>query len=126
MAYRERGTIQPDIPSIEDPEEAQEYIQQLLEKGERPIVTVPGQFEQELQNGLQPHSSWLTNERIIAGTIGREPYLPSGEEGERIKVRIRGDVARQVVPRFTGPDKKFHGVVAFLGPIPRESIEVVN
>ena len=125
MKYRER-IIQTDNISIKDPEEAREYIGQLLERGESPIVTVPKQFEQELQNGLKPHSSWLVNERIIAGTIGREPYLPSGEKEERIMVRIRGDIAHQVVPRFTGPDKKFHGVVAFLGSIPKESIEIVH
>lgn len=107
---------------IEDIDEAREFIEELFEKGERPIVTVKEKWVDLLRAGLRPHSSWIDGFDEVVGTYGRDPYLPEGEK--RVRVRVNGIDIKQIEPRFTGKDKKFHGVVILKGPIQPEHIEV--
>ena len=111
------------FPSIEDISEAEEFIEQLFEKGDRPIVTVPTQYAEAIKEGLQARTSWIPDLKVIAATFGRDPFLP--EDEERVTVRVNINNHEYIKPRFTGPDKKFHGVVTIEGPIPSENIEVL-
>lgn len=110
------------IPEIEDVDDAREYISEMLEHGERPIVTVPKRYEMALSQGLKPHTTWIDGLDIIAGTLGRPPYLPGGEE--RIMVKIKSVQQEQIQPRFTGNPAKFRGVVVITGPVTPENLEV--
>ena len=107
--------------SISDIEEAKEVIREALERGEYPIISVPVQYVDAVKKGIKPHSTWI-GEKIIAGTILREPYSPSNEERVFFRIKTTPD---KVLPRFTGPDKKFYGVVVFKGPIEPDQIEPV-
>lgn len=111
------------FPSIDDPEEAQEYILNLFEQGERPIVSIPKEYAHYLQEGLAEQASWIPELKIITGTFGRDPYNPDAEE--RLFARVSNITPEQIHPRFTGPDTKFHGVVIINGPIPPDAIEVL-
>jgi len=106
--------------SIEDPEEARAFIKELFDRGERPIVTIPEEYETALRRGLEPHTTWIPGFNMIAGTIGREPY----RQEKRVTVRLTNIDVSQVSPRFTGPDKRFHGVVLIEGPIDPGAIEI--
>ena len=103
--------------------EAEEALWNLFEQGMLPVVTVQKKYLNFLKKGLRKSSSWI-GENIIAGTIGRDPYLPSGEE--RVLVKIKVSSPEQLEPRLTGEDRKFHGVVAFRGPIEPEQLEIVQ
>lgn len=106
--------------SIEDPEEARDFIKSHLESGDLPVVTIPKEYLQYLKNGLSPHTTWI-GEPLIAGTIGRAPYLPPGEERAIVKIqKINPD---QIDPRFTGSDHAFHGVVVFKGYIKPDQLQ---
>lgn len=111
-----------EFVSISDPEEAKEYIAELWKKGERPIVTVPIQYSEALKSGIRAHQTWIPGLEVIAATIGRRPYMPKDEE--RIEVEINGISLDRIIPRFTGPDKAFHGVVALQGPINPEEMTI--
>jgi len=119
-----RGKIETPFFTAEDKDEIGEYIHGLFEKGERPVVTVPVQYIDTLKKGLESHTTWIFGFNAIAGTFGREPYLPEGEE--RVIVKINKIDETQVRPRFTGPQKAFQGVVILDGPIPPEAIEIIN
>ncbi len=106
--------------SIEDISEAEKFIREAFEKGERPVVTVPREYADALANGLRPHATWIPWFQMIVGTLGRTPYHLEG----RIVVRITNISTDRIRPRFTGPDKKFHGVVAIDGPIAPDAIEI--
>lgn len=111
------------IPSIDNSEQAMTFIKELLEKGERPIVTVPEKYSEALKTGLKPKTSWIPGLEVIAATLGRSPHLPENEK--RLLVKIKDISPEQIIPRFTGPDKKFHGVVVLDGPISPDSIEIL-
>jgi len=113
-----------DPVTIDEIEEAEEFIQNIIESGFCPVVTVPKQYEEELKKGLAPQTTWIPGVEVIAGTIARRPYLPKGEE--RIIVRIEGIPHKHVVPRFTGEDHKFHGIVVLKGPIAPESMKLIQ
>ncbi len=117
--------IQSENISISDPEEAREFVYTLIEQGEVPCVSVPEKYLAALQKGLMAYSSWIPGMNAIVGTLGRKPYLPNSEEGKRVLVRIKKIDPHNIQPRFTGPDKSFHGVVLLDGPIPPEDLEVV-
>jgi len=109
---------------ITDPEDAREYIHELLEKGERPIVSVPQEYADALAKGLVAHATWIPDFSAVVGTLGRNPYTPTGEE--RVLLKIEIDNERQLEPRFTGPSHSYQGVVMFRGPIPAEKITRLN
>ena len=103
-------------------ERARDVVRNLIEQGEKPLVTVPRQYVPMLKNGIRESSSWIGG-NIIAGTIGRAPYMPPGED--RVMLRVAVKSADQLEPRMTGPDQSFHGVIVFHGPINSEQIEVL-
>ena len=107
---------------IEDYDEAMDFIKQTIEKEEWPIISVPQKYRQAVKQGIKPHSTWI-GEEIIAGTISRTPYNPEDEKRRCFKIKVS---PQQIEPRFTGPDKKFHGVILFKGPIqPEAMLEVL-
>ena len=108
---------------IEDPEEAKQFIRERMEDaGEMPTVTVPIEYAEAARQGIKPHTTWIFD-AIIAGTLGRDPYQPNNLPRATFRIRAR---VEDVIPRFTGPDRHFHGVVIFKGTIPPELIEEVN
>ncbi|MBI4692271.1 MAG: hypothetical protein HY773_02440 [Candidatus Terrybacteria bacterium] len=111
---------QKEIIDIEDVEEAKNFIRKAIEQGELPIITVPLKYAEVARKGIASFATWI-GESITAGTISREPYIPKGEERVIFKITV---LPEQVEPRFTGPDKHFHGVVVFRGPISPESLEL--
>lgn len=107
---------------IESLEEANAWIRMIFNNGERPIVTVPREYLDDLKKeGLTERPTWIPGFNIIAGTLGRNPYR---EEG-RIKVRVIGIGIDQIEPRFT-VDNKFNGVVRIKGPISPNSLEIME
>ena len=109
-----------EIDSITDAESARERIHELFEKGERPVISIPQQYSDALNKGLVAHASWIPGFSAIVGTLGREPYMPAGED--RILVKIDIDNEEQIDPRFTGPSHSYQGIVMLHGPIPAENI----
>lgn len=128
--------LQPTTPNqeqniwasgISDPEQAQKFIDELIDKGERPYVSIPKQYiSSVLEEGLKPHATWVPGFRKIVGTLGREPFEPDFPKEERVVVRIKEIDKDKIHPRFTGPDKSFHGVVIFDGPIDPNSVELLD
>ena len=113
-----------EILSIEDPEDAREFIIEKYKEGERPIVSVPKRYLSNLEEGLKEYSTWIENLRLICGTFGREPYLPEGEERVVVKVEVEPD---HIEPRFTGgPKAMFHGVAVLRGPISQNALEILG
>ena len=94
---------------IEDSGDAQEFIRDAIEAGTFPIISVPKQYADAARKGLKAHTTWI-GEKYLVGTIGRDPYLPDGEERCLFRIMIRPE---QVAPRFTSADHHFHGVVIF-------------
>ena len=85
---------------------------------------MPRKFEKSLQKGLEAHASWIPNVTILAGTMSRDVYIPEGED--RVIVEVVDIKEEQIPPRFTGDDHASHGVVVLEGPIPKESIRIIN
>lgn len=102
---------------------ARDQVRLWLEQGIMPVITVPRQYVPALKNGIRESSSWIGG-NIIAGTIGRDPYMPSGED--RVMLRVSINAPEQLEPRMTGPDRSFHGVVVFHGPIMSNQIEILS
>ena len=107
-------------PFIEDLMEAEVFIHEKWEEGERPVVTVPKTYLSSLENGLKAHTTWIPGTEVIAGTFAREPYLP-GDDRVMVTVDVSPDHIR---PRLTGPQKAFQGVVVIEGPVPPEAITI--
>jgi len=103
---------------------AHERIRELYSQGVRPIVTVPREYAHVLAYGLKEHSTWIPGLDAIVGTIGRDPYLPSGSD--RVIVEVDPETADRIKPRFTGPRRSFDGVVVLEGPIPPERLRIVS
>lgn len=95
--------------NIENFDDAQEFIHDAIEAGNFPIISVPKQYADAARKGLKAHTTWI-GEKYLVGTIGRDPYFPQGEERCLFRINIH---AEQVMPRFTGSDRHFHGVVVF-------------
>lgn len=118
--YSPRESSPFEFEPTNDPEEAREIIAEMLEKGFRPVVTVPKEYADSLQNGLKAHATWIPNFNVIAGTLGRDAY----QADDRIVVQIDQIPHTAVHPRFTGPNKTFQGVVIIDGPILPEQISI--
>jgi len=111
----------PEEVAIVDPEDAEDYISQLYERGERPVISVPKEYEAALRTGLRARASWITGLSLLVGTMGRNPYLPGSQD--RVFARLK-DISRSAIhARFTGPDKAFHGVIVLDGPIMSDQFE---
>lgn len=122
--YPENQYAHKEKLNISDPEEARDFVFAMIERGEVPCVSVPEEYLSALQKGLVAHASWIPGMNAIVGTLGRKPYMPNKENERRVVVRIKKINPQNIQPRFTGPDKAFHGVVVIDGPIPPENIEV--
>ena len=94
MAYFERRGIDTrrveQMIDIESPEDARDFIKEHIESSIFPVISVPEEYVAAAKNGIQPHTTWI-GEQIIAGTIGREPYMPSSETRHLFSVRIPAD-----------------------------------
>lgn len=113
---------EPDSIDIEDPETAREFIRQRMEKdGDLPTVTVPMEYAEEARKGIVPHTTWIYD-ALIAGTLGKKPYMPDNSPRALFRIKAKPE---DVMPRFTGPDKHFHGVVVFKKPIAPDLLEEV-
>lgn len=95
---------------VEGQAEAKEAIAALLRAGERPKITVLKEFLKDImeRGGLMEKETHIPGFVALIGTLGREAYKT---EGRVIFEVINPDV--RIEPRFTGKDKKFHGVVYF-------------
>lgn len=118
----ENESISPPFEIISS-KEASAFIDDLYEKGIRPIVTVPKKYLIYLKEGLRPYTTWI-GIPLIAATFGREPYTTISEE--RVEVLVHGIKREQIKPRFTGPNNAFSGVVVLDPPIPPESISYTS
>lgn len=109
---------------IDDIESAREFIREQMEiNGTLPTITVPVEYADSARKGIIPHTTWIYD-AIIAGMLGREPYLPENDS-PRVTFRIKAK-PDDVAPRFTGPDKHFHGVVIFKKPISPDLLEELS
>jgi hypothetical protein len=120
---KEKG-YEPEVETIdiEDLETAREFIRECMEiKGDLPLVTVPIEYAEEARNGIKPHTTWIYD-ALIAGMLGRKPYMPGDVPRAVFRVKTKPE---DVAPRFTGPDKHFHGVVIFKKPIPPDLLEEI-
>lgn len=107
-----------------DKEEAEEWIEILLNHGIQPILTCPREYWEEIKKGpgISAKESWIPGFKNIAGTLGIQPYH---QEKDRItlKIKARPD---ELEPRITGKKPTFYGIVGFKkGFIPLENIEVI-
>lgn len=102
--------------------DAEELLEEMLQKGERPIVTFPRDLLSKVQtHGLQPRKSWIPGFEKVVGTLGIPPYR---DNPDRVTVRILIDDPKTLQPRMTGTDMKFHGVVVFNTPVSPSQIEL--
>ena len=87
-------------------------------------ITVPLEYEHTIRrDGLVAGVTW-NGQKILAGTVGRPPYFPGGTRRIHCRVKVR---LNEVLPRLTGPDDEFSGVVVFASTnIPASRIEIVN
>jgi len=104
--------------------EAESFIRNLFEMGERPIVTLPRKFMAMVQRGLREHATWDPDVQCIAGTFGTAPYCPADDD--RVLLILQGIRLSQIHPRATGPDRQFHGTVMIDGPISPDQFEIIE
>ncbi len=81
-----------------------------LRAQEDPVITIPIEHLDTIlsQGSIQAQPSW-TGHRLLVGTLGTPP-AQFGQERFQVRVINRAILAS---PRATGPDRSFHGVVAF-------------
>ena len=94
-----------------DVEEARERIQELVESGAYPHVTVLREHLTDiLTHGLRPRgSAYQKGVHALIGTLGITPFLPKDED--RVILELAIDDPKKISPRLTGPDRSFNGVV---------------
>ncbi len=110
---------------LEDIDEAREFIAECLKNNINPIITIPEEFAEEVMKyGIHfvPKQDLKTGRKFsfIAGTIGIGPYLPEGQSRYVMQVDPKNV---QIEPRITGKQKRFYGVVGFVGGVPAESFK---
>jgi len=118
MTARElRSDLKPGVPK----EFAKNYVE-IMRTQEDPIISVDQRFLDEILTvgGIQAKETWI-KEKLIVGTLGREPYLPEGQK--RFLVKIKNPNVK-ILPRYTGPDSKFHGVVIFGQPFLKLGVDI--
>lgn len=103
---------------IQDVEEARNSIKELRDAGVNPFISIPREYVETIkkEGTIRAKETWIPRAHILAGTIGIEPYAP---EADRMIFEVVNTKTR-VEPRFTGKDKKFHGIVWF----PDESLQL--
>lgn len=114
------------VPTPQEIAEVKEAVAELLSLGIYPKVTVDrAHLNEILQEGLREReTSYQKGVNLIVGTLGTEPFLPEGQD--RVVLELHVD-PKKVTPRFTGPSKRFDGVVAIdMRSVPPEMIEVID
>ncbi len=119
--YSEIETVRRE--GLEYIDDAREFIVECLKQNINPIITIPEEFAEEvLQYGIHfvPKQDVKTGRKFsfIAGTIGIDPYLPEGQSRYVIEIDPK-DI--EIEPRITGKQKRFYGVVGFVGGVPAKS-----
>lgn len=68
-------------------------------------------------------TAYQRNVELNAATLGRDPFLPEGEDRVLLEVQVKSNEAQ---PRFTGKENIFQGIVGITKYIPPERIRVVS
>lgn len=97
--------------SHEEIQEARVFIAEMRAAGVNPIITVPFRHLDNVlaHGGLATKRGWIPKINVLVGTIGREPY--TANDHRAVYEVTNPNIT--IEPRFTGPDKKFRGVVWF-------------
>jgi len=100
--------LRSELKSGVELDEARDIIEALRQK-ETPTITVPMEYLEKVLAGgrIEANPTWIGH-KLLIGTLGREPLL----DGRRFTVRVINP-AIEVIPRATGSDNLFHGVVGF-------------
>lgn len=107
----EESGFRPKESQAEDKEEATGLVEELIEQGVFPVVTVKKEHAQKLKkDGLTAKETWIPGTKVIVGTLGLPPYNP---EEDRIAFEIVGISPEDIEPRITGQEKTFQGIIAF-------------
>jgi hypothetical protein len=108
-----------------DKEEAEEWIEKLVSSGILPILSLPKEHWQGVQQqGLKAKATWIPELKVLAATLGVLPYKASEED--RVFLRIEAK-PQDLQPRITGQDRTFHGVVGFNSDyIPPDKIQQIK
>ncbi len=97
---------------LNDLDEAETYIEELIDNQIYPIVSVPKEYLPviEKNSGISAHETDIKGVSLIAGVIGDLPY--KYEDSNRIFFQIKCS-AQELKPRLTGRDDYFGGVVVW-------------
>jgi hypothetical protein len=110
--------------------DAYEQIELFINRGDFPIITVPARSIQDLiENGISVDRKNKTydNQKLIAGTIGRDPL----SKADRFVCKIVNVKPNDIIPRSTGSssspfDFNFNGVIIFKHSIAPKNIEIIS
>lgn len=107
-------------------EEAQEYIDELVDNEIYPMVSIPNQYidrVKKVQKGIMSKETDIPGVALVAGTLGILPFDP---DADRTLFRIKckqGDLK----PRATGKQRNYNGVVVWKKDyIPLEDMEQIE
>ncbi len=120
--------------------DANETLNSLIDLGVVPVFTIPRQYiDIVLKEGLWPHQTDVKDLRLIAGTIGINPYLGTRTHESHadfpgnarfFAILKDGNKAKELAiqPRFTGTKNElmFRGVIATLRPIPLSELIIID
>lgn len=107
----EESGFRPKESQAGDKEEASGIVEELIEQGVFPVVTVKKEYAQKLKkDGLTAKETWIPGTKVIVGTLGLPPYDP---EEDRVAFEIIGITPEDIEPRITGQEKTFQGIIAF-------------
>ncbi|TAL50220.1 hypothetical protein EPN81_03365 [Patescibacteria group bacterium] len=124
---REKHGLKFEITA--DRDEAEEVVAELLESGEKPLITVPEQYIEYIKtHGISPTHKLDQTGRgkhysVLAGRLGAEPYFNLNEERWVVEIDPKG---LHIQPRFTGADHAFYGTITIEGTVPPDSIHVIG
>jgi len=112
-----------------DIETALETVEDLLEQGVLPFITIPTQYIEEVKKTGIPKIPKFDRSvpgggySVIAGTLGAEPLFDLKEERYLAQIDPTG---LRISPRMTGTDRAFYGTVVFDKAIPAENINIIG
>lgn len=105
---------------------AKETLEELLAEGFPIVFSVPLEYIEKVKtNGLTLNETFIPGFKLLAGTIGIEPYNP---EGNRPLVILHPSLAKKygIQPRFTGPNVTFNGIISTNREIPIADLEIIE
>ncbi len=108
-----------------DKEEAEEWVEKLLSSGIQPILSLPKEHWQEVQQkGLKAKATWIPELKVLTATLGVLPY--KNDKEDRVFLQIKAK-PQDLQPRITGEDRTFYGVVGFNREyIPPDKIQKIS